>query len=252
MNHLNQIQASERGPSAGNEITAVVCGSFRRDQAALRKDFEALVAAGCNVISPLNVDFVAEVKGFAYSEHELQLAPTEVEERHLLAMQRAHMAWLHCPKGYVGRSAAMELGFARALGLRVFAAEAPDDEVIADAVELCASPGAAVTRVGKSLGDAPTQALFTLQGYYVRAAAARGWSHEGSAETIDLLRGEVEELEEALTAGTKREAELEMADVQLYLVHLANILDVDLGAAVRDKEQINSERFGAATDELAA
>ena len=41
-------------------------------------------------------------------------------------------------------------------------------------------------------------------------------------------------------------AALEMADVQLYLVHLANIAGIDLREAVVEKERINSTRFGPA------
>jgi NTP pyrophosphatase (non-canonical NTP hydrolase) len=42
----------------------------------------------------------------------------------------------------------------------------------------------------------------------------------------------------------------ELADVQLYLLHMANVLDVELGSAVSDKEQKNAAR--AADASLAA
>jgi NTP pyrophosphatase (non-canonical NTP hydrolase) len=35
----------------------------------------------------------------------------------------------------------------------------------------------------------------------------------------------------------------ELADVLLYLVHMANILDLDIDSAVLDKEQLNIARF---------
>ena len=35
----------------------------------------------------------------------------------------------------------------------------------------------------------------------------------------------------------------ELADVALYVVHLANVLGIDLGAAVSAKEQANAKRF---------
>ena len=146
----------------------------------------------------------------------------------------------------------MELGFARALGLRVFAADLPEDQVLAEPVVLCDSPHAAVAHVKQDLGDAPSHALLALQSYYARAAKARGWADESAAQTLDLLKGELEELEEALGRGAREEAALELADVQLYLVHLANALDVDLGTAVEDKERINSERFDAPSTRLAA
>jgi NTP pyrophosphatase (non-canonical NTP hydrolase) len=35
----------------------------------------------------------------------------------------------------------------------------------------------------------------------------------------------------------------ELADVLLYVVHMANILDLDIGSAVLDKEQMNIAKF---------
>ena len=71
--------------------------------------------------------------------------------------------------------------------------------------------------------------------------------HEDAEECLQLLEGEITELRAAAaTAGpASREAVLEMADVQLYLVHLANIVGADLGQAVADKEQVNTQRFGS-------
>jgi NTP pyrophosphatase (non-canonical NTP hydrolase) len=37
----------------------------------------------------------------------------------------------------------------------------------------------------------------------------------------------------------------ELADVFLYVVHMANVLGLDLGRIVRDKELLNLEKLGA-------
>jgi NTP pyrophosphatase (non-canonical NTP hydrolase) len=224
-------------------LSAVICGSFRRDPTALTTEFSELQRAGCTVLSPADLDFVGEVDGFVYRASELGRATVDVERHHLEAMRAADLVWLHCPDGYVGSSAAMELGFARALGVRVFAQQKPRDVTLADLVVACDSPGAAVSQVRNELGPVPADALSALQGYYSRAAARRGWSGETPEQTIELLRGEVEELGEALESEPTASTALELADVQLYLVHLANALALDLGAAVRDKERINAERF---------
>jgi NTP pyrophosphatase (non-canonical NTP hydrolase) len=42
----------------------------------------------------------------------------------------------------------------------------------------------------------------------------------------------------------EEDPEAELADVALYLVHLANALEIDLAAAVRAKEEVNARRFG--------
>lgn len=44
--------------------------------------------------------------------------------------------------------------------------------------------------------------------------------------------------------------EAELADVFLYTVDLADLLEVDLDQALKDKEQFNNERFGGTTEYL--
>ena len=251
MNYVKDREHRESPRSDG--LNAVICGSFKRDPAALRREFLELGEAGCAVLSPLDLDFVTEVEGFVFGQGDIGRSTAEIEQLHLRSMEKAHFVWLHCPGGYVGTSATMELGFAQALGLRVFSAELPNDVTLADLVVKCDSPATAVASLKHRPVDAPTRALLALQSYYARAAEERGWSDETASLTFELLRGEVEELEEAVGQGPGDDsAALELADVQLYVVHLANILGLDLGAAVRDKERINRERFAPVTTRLAA
>jgi NTP pyrophosphatase (non-canonical NTP hydrolase) len=236
-------------------LQAVVCGSFRRDPGALYRDFLHLQAAGCTVVSPVDLDFVDEVDGFVIREEEQGRSTREIENLHLRAMERADLVWLHCPEGYVGNSAAMELGFAQGIGIRVFAKGRPTDVALADRVELCDSPAAAVSLVEAGPGDAPGHGLLSLQSYYARISARRGWDTETVDDTLGLLKGELAELEQALQESGGRdseEARLELADVQLYLVHLANVLGADLGDAVTVKERINADRFESEPERLAA
>jgi NTP pyrophosphatase (non-canonical NTP hydrolase) len=48
---------------------------------------------------------------------------------------------------------------------------------------------------------------------------------------------------DSLTAEQKKALELEIADVQIYLLRLADVLDIDIAAVVREKIQINEGRF---------
>lgn len=244
---------SESDIRLGSGPIAVICGSFRRDRAALRREFLELQAAGCTVLSPRDLNFVDEVDGFVYGQTDWGKSTAEIEQLHLRSMEKADLIWLHCPDGYVGTSAAMELGFARAVGIRVFAAEQPEDVTLADLVQLCESPSVAAEVVRSDLGEAPAHALPALQSYYARAAQKRGWSEETASLTLELLRGEIGELEEALAEAPEGEAvSLELADVQLYVIHLANLLRVDLGEAVHGKEKINAARFESASERMAA
>ncbi len=47
----------------------------------------------------------------------------------------------------------------------------------------------------------------------------------------------------ALSAEKRRSIMLEIADVQIYLLRLADVLDIDIAAAVREKLAINESRF---------
>ncbi|NMG42763.1 nucleotide pyrophosphohydrolase [Aromatoleum toluvorans] len=47
----------------------------------------------------------------------------------------------------------------------------------------------------------------------------------------------------ALPEATRAEVSLELADVLLYLVRLADVLDIDLADAARRKMQINAQRY---------
>lgn len=233
-------------PSVSATVTVALCGSFRRDMDGLRSDFESLVEMGCRVLSPTALDWTVERDGFVFSAGEEAEDPRDIEQKHLTAMREAHFVWLHTPAGYVGRSAAMEMGYAYALGLPIFTRTLPEDITLAGLVRKIDSAHAAIAEIRSGGVSAPADGLDALQRYYHRAAEARGWSQEAVQECLVFLREELRELSEAIRTGGhgSREAALEMADVQLYVTHLANITGIDLAQAVVEKEHINTERFG--------
>lgn len=52
-----------------------------------------------------------------------------------------------------------------------------------------------------------------------------------------------ESMENSLSRDQRKAIELEIADVQIYLLRLADVLNVDIPEVVRDKMQINNDRF---------
>lgn len=237
-------------------MNVAICGSFRRDPDGLLSVHRAFVSTGAVVLSPADPYFVAEHAGFVYAADEINDDPIDIEARHLRAMQAADLVWLHAPDGYVGRSAAMELGFAHALGLPVYGATTPEDPVLEPFVRIVGQPQDALAAQTplRAAHDAPTKSLGALQHYYRRAAQQRGWAGETPQETLILLSEELGELARALrktdygrVEAAGEDPSLELADVALYVVHLANVLDLDLAAAVSAKEAINAERFVART-----
>ncbi len=64
-----------------------------------------------------------------------------------------------------------------------------------------------------------------------------------AGEVIEHFQWLNAEQSASLPAATRAEVGLELADVLLYLVRLADVLEVDLAAAARHKLQINAERY---------
>lgn len=255
-------QSSDRGISASparSEITAncevILSGSFRRDVEGLKLIHEELVDLGCRVLSPTHVEPAKEVEGFVYMRGEEVETPEKIELKHLDAIQKASFVWLHAPDGYVGLSAALEVGFAHAQGIPVFSRFQPSDLTLRPFVHAASSVAEVVGAAKGQKLPIPAPNLRAFQGYYRRVASQRGYERETAQNCLLLMVEEVGELARAIR---KRERLLrhgrsqshgseaaEIADVFLYIIHMANILDLDLGTAVRDKEFRNLSRFMA-------
>ncbi|MGC4175359.1 MazG nucleotide pyrophosphohydrolase domain-containing protein [Demequina sp.] len=226
----------------------VVCGSFRRDPAGLSAAVAGL-EEHFDVLSPRGTDFINPGAEFVRLPGE-ELAPAwEIERAHLDAIEQADFVWLFAPDGYVGRSAALEVGHANAVGVPVFTDAVITDEVLRGCVHIVAAPGS-IDRAALRDKGASGRGVGRLQRYYAETAHRRGWDSEGPDQTLLLMLEEVGELSRAMRKGgstpsatARREIGFELADVQLYLVHLANALGLDLADAVSAKERINAKRF---------
>jgi NTP pyrophosphatase (non-canonical NTP hydrolase) len=235
-------------------LSVVVCGSYRRGVDVLARDVAAFADLGCRVLSPRGVDFATEQAGFVYLADEIGVSPAEIEGRHLEALRASDLVWLHAPGGYLGPSGAFELGVAYMAGVPVYSRDLPNDATLRYFAQVADSPTAAVERAQSELRFRPGAPLAALQAYYARAASRRGWDAEGPAESMLLLTEEVGELARAVrrllglsrsSVADELNASEELADVQLYVVHLANVMGVDLAAAVTGKERENDRRARA-------
>jgi NTP pyrophosphatase (non-canonical NTP hydrolase) len=230
---------------------AVLSGTFRKDLAGLREAFEELRDLGCEVLSPHRLEVAREENGFIYMVGEETSAPQAIEGRHLQAIEQADFVWLHAPEGYVGLSASLEVGFASAQAIPVYTRERPTDPVIAAFVTVIGSIG----EIPEALATPRLSArpsLGSLQEYYRRVAVERGFEKETAHDCFVLLVEEVGEFARALRKreGLARHQEngshgesAELADILLYLVHMGNILGIDLADAVKSKEELNLARF---------
>jgi nucleoside 2-deoxyribosyltransferase len=117
----------------------VLCGSFHRQPEVLRRLFHELETTGCRVLSPLTLDFTNPTAVFVTTANDAELSPADIERFHLRAIRDADFVLLHAPDGYVGLSAAYELGFASALGKPAFTFHTPTDDTLAARVQTASS-----------------------------------------------------------------------------------------------------------------
>ena len=116
---------------------AVLCGSYKRDRAGLFRVYDELVVTGCQVLSPRRMWF--DDAAFVRDTAEQGISPQVIETWHLSAIRQADFVMLHAPKGYVGLSAAMEIGFATAQKCPVFSRTAPQDIALRGLVKVVPS-----------------------------------------------------------------------------------------------------------------
>jgi NTP pyrophosphatase (non-canonical NTP hydrolase) len=245
------IAGNHYSPIIPETAEIVLSGSFRKDLAGLAREFEELRDLGFRILSPTNIRVVSERDGFVFMEGEEGTAPEAIELRHLDAIKRSAFVWLHAPGGYVGPSAALEVGFARASGIPVYSRVMPEDRVLQNLVQPVASPSDLVTELRRHPAP-PLPAVQPFQSYYARAAVRRGYQKESPQDTLLLMLEEFGEFARALrkrqklrrdSKGRVGKEEHELADIFIYVVHMANVLGVDLGEAVLKKEQVNIQRF---------
>jgi len=247
-----QLPDTLHQPNARYEV--VLSGSYRRNVEGLRLLHQELQDLGCVVLSPRSVEPAAEANGFVFMRGEETETPKRIELRHLEAIEKASFMWLHAPEGYVGLSASLEVGFAHAQGVPVFSRDTVKDSTLSSFVKQVDSPSTAMASLSGGSAPVPASNLPALQRYYKRIAAQRGYERETAQNCLLLMVEEVGELARAIRKREKlvrhapfqTDAAHEVADVFLYLVHMANILGLDLGSAVRDKEELNSAKFARA------
>ena len=117
---------------------AVLCGSYTRDRAGLFRVYDELVVTSCQVLSPRQMLFDNNA-AFVRDTAEQGISPQAIEAWHLSAICQADFVMLHAPDGYVGLSAAMEIGFATAQDCPVFSRTAPQDIAVQGLVRVVPS-----------------------------------------------------------------------------------------------------------------
>jgi NTP pyrophosphatase (non-canonical NTP hydrolase) len=245
-----ETRSKRTAPPRGTSV--VLCGTYRKDPEGLRRTFEHLQDSGFSILSPTNPFIETEEKGFVYMRHESMQTPHKIEDRHLDAIQQADFVWFFAPNGYVGPTGALEVGFARASGIPVYTDTVLNDLTIKNFVEVVESPATVYEAFKHHRVLPPSPAIKSFQHYYRRAAVQRGFGKENAKDCLLLMVEEIGELARALRKRVKlarhgkaiaNQEELELADVFIYVVHMANILKIDLASVVQRKEWLNIQKL---------
>jgi hypothetical protein len=140
-------------------LKATVSGSFHRHMDAITAAVYELSTLGVRVLSPADPRVVASQGEFLFVASDRVRSVRLVQDRHLESVRASDFLWLASPDGYVGQSAAMEIGFAAGAGTPIFAAHAPTDLTLREYVSVVASIEEAIRIASARQGRQQTQGL---------------------------------------------------------------------------------------------
>lgn len=120
-------------------LRCVLSGSYHRDFAGLQRLYRELATNGVQILSPHRLDLIDNQTEFVRDIAEKNLSVMEIEKHHLTALYQSDFMWLHCPDGYVGTSAAFEIGVAFSRNIPIYSNEKPADNMLAGFVHVVPS-----------------------------------------------------------------------------------------------------------------
>ncbi len=172
--------------TAEKKLRVTVSGSFHRHMSAISATVQELTDLGAQVLSPADPRVVDQAGAFLYVASDRVRSVRMVQDRHLEAIRSSDFLWLVCPDGYVGQSAAMEIGFATAAQIPILAESMPSDLTLRKYVHLFPCAGAAVRHYGRRSSVTGAHDRFLIDPYH--AVEEARVTLERIASTVDALR----------------------------------------------------------------
>src|SRR5258708_30893336 len=127
------------------QLRVTVSGSFTRHLDRIQKAVAELKARGVRVLSPEQPVIVDALEGFVFVASDRHRSVKLVQDRHLASIADSDFLWLEADDGYVGQSAALELGYAIGVGIPVYSVAFPSDLTMRQYVRRVPSLAAAIT-----------------------------------------------------------------------------------------------------------
>ena len=209
---------------------------------------------GVDVLSPLSAEAARESLGFVHLKNDARDSK-RAEADHLQAISNSDFLYIVNPGGYIGPSATFEIGHAVGRSVPVFCMAAPSEPMLSFfvLVEPSIKKLKQVLLGGNTLRLPPKPDLLALQAYTRDLVRLRGFRDESLRDVVLLFVEEVGELARAVRheiglkvgIGSDRRGKTvayELADCLVYLLDIANLGGVNLEAALREKEELNSRK----------
>jgi SAM-dependent methyltransferase len=166
-------------------LKATISGSLRRFLPEMEEAARELKEVGISVLSPRAFQVIDEKNGFVFLEGDEGEAST-IQNSHLQAITNSDFLLLVCPGGYLGSSASLEVGYALALGIPIFALSPPAEPVIFERVKVVDSAAMAVASL---LNDHHRNIYDELAPEYaVRASALKEITVKALSDLLPLLK----------------------------------------------------------------
>lgn len=238
------------------KFSVTISGSFNKHLDQIQKKILEFQKERFEVLSPAISPAISRKNGFVRLETD-RGTPGEIELKHLEAISRSDLLYVINPKGYIGKSVALEIGYAISRDTPVYSLEKPNDTVFLPFVkseksvkilkQLLTTQRNAIKFIKKS------PSLTDLQNYVYNMVKRRGFEEETVQDVLLLFMEEVGELASAIRHLTglkvsRKRKDLykslrgELADCLIYLLDIANLMNINLEDALREKEKINSAR----------
>jgi hypothetical protein len=141
---------------------ATVSGTFRRAMTDVQDAVTELTNHGVEVLSPADPRIVDRFGDFVFVASDAVRHLRLVQARHLAAIAASDFLWLIAPDGYIGQSAAMEIGFAAARGVPVYSQQIPSDLTLRQWVTNVSAVREALARTRATRGRAPAESAILL------------------------------------------------------------------------------------------
>lgn len=256
----NNLMTNKLETNKNIEVFAVVSGSFGKFLREIELAINSLIGIGVTVLSPTSTTPVSNINGFVVLDID-KGTPHQIEIKHLSAITKCDFLYIVNPGGYIGNSACFEIGYAFSNNVPIYSSHTPSDEVFRDIILSNVNLKRIKLAVYKHkiklkktvLKTTPT--LKNLQDYVAHIVKERGFSHEEIDDAALLLVEEIGELTKTIRHGVGLKTEQhfpnrkglpsELVDCLIYLVDIANLADIDIESAIREKEIIDSKRSWA-------